>query len=135
MTKLPKGPLKIIAPIVEAAIANRQRAGAGAKRFKDVWRIFVLNEDGVSFTPYTAFTFRTSGLTPRHEPLGIRNAHPQANSAMRTALASGIWFETRSEITLDFDSEVVATTPAETAVIKAAALAPTNSTEETPVNG
>jgi hypothetical protein len=118
MTKLPKGPLKIIAPVVKHAIANRQRAGAGSTRFKHVWLVFVLNADGVTFTPYSAFTFRTGSLTPRHEPLGIKKVYPQANSAMRVALSSGLWFETRSEITLDFDT--VASEP---------------TTEETPANG
>lgn len=105
MTKLPKGPLKIIVPIVKNAQANRQRQGAGSTTYKPVWNVYVLDADGSKFTAHTAFTFRSSGLTPRHEPKGIKVAYPQANGAMRDALDAGIWFETRSEIILDFTVE------------------------------
>jgi hypothetical protein len=123
MTKLPRGPLKIITIDVLAAASNRQRALAGSTRFKPVWRIFVLNEDGESFTPHTALQFRASSLTPRNNPRGIRAQYPQSNSAMRRALDNGIWFETRSEVTLDADAEVPA------------AAAEQATTEEKPANG
>lgn len=109
MTTLPKGPLKIIAPIVKNALANRQRQGAGSTRYKPVWNVFVL--DGETFIPHTALTFRTASLNPRHEPRGVKVAYPQANSAMRQALDAGLWFETRSAILLD--EEVAAQTTEE----------------------
>lgn len=107
MTKLPKGPLKIIAPIVKNAVANRQRQGAGSKAFKPVWNVYVLDMATQRFTPYTAHTFRASGLTPRSEPRGIKIAYPQAHSAMREALDAGLWFETLSEITLNPTSDAL----------------------------
>jgi len=108
MTKIPKGPLKIISPIINNALANRQRQGAGSTRYKPVWNVYVLNEDGDTFTAHTALAFRTASLNPRHEPRGIKIAYPHANSAMRKALYAGLWFETRSEILLD--EEVAQTT-------------------------
>jgi hypothetical protein len=98
--KLPKGTLKIIAINPEAAKSNTTRARAGSARLKPVWRVYMLNDDGTSFSTFDAFNFRASSLLPRHEPLGLRAAYPHANSAMRKALEVGVWFETRSEITL-----------------------------------
>lgn len=117
--KLPKGTLKIIAINAEAARSNESRARAGSRRLKPVWFVYQLNDDGQSFNKFAAYNFRASSLNPRHEPLGLRHAFPQAPSSMRRELRDGVWFETRSEIVLVTEQEV----PAE------------DSPEETSING
>lgn len=103
--KIAKGSLKIVAFNPEAARSNNSRARAGSKRLKPVWIVFVQADDEKSFDRYDAFNFRASSLFPRHEPLGLRQAYPLSNTAMRRALSDGVWFETRSEITLVTEQE------------------------------
>lgn len=98
--KIAKGSLKLLGVDIANAMSNRQRASAAAARFKPVWMIFVQNADG-SFELVRAMSFRASSLTPVVNPRGIRALFPAASALMRRTLDSGVWYETRSEISYE----------------------------------
>lgn len=99
MTKLPKGTLKIISPLPEAARENEQRRRNGGRTFVPTWIVYVIKPDGVNIIK--VYSFAAKSFTPNdvgRAPLG-----PWASPQIRKTLH--MWLETTDELTIYTEQE------------------------------